>query len=107
MQRLEVTLQTITPLFMGGSDPRREPELRAASVRGALRFWLRALLSGALGDKVKPEVERWAKPFGVLLEQVIAEVARFAHGAPDCLNAESLGKQPALIEHYPDKGLTI
>jgi len=30
---------------------RGEPELRAASIRGALRFWLRALLGGVMGDK--------------------------------------------------------
>ncbi len=49
--KLSVTLKTVTPLFLGGADPRGEPELRAASVRGALRFWLRALLGGVLGDK--------------------------------------------------------
>lgn len=51
MKTLKVTLQTVTPMFLGGADPRGEPELRAASVRGALRFWLRALLGGALGDR--------------------------------------------------------
>jgi CRISPR-associated protein Cmr1 len=44
-------LETVTPLFLGGADPRGEPELRAASFRGALRFWLRALLGGMIGDK--------------------------------------------------------
>ena len=50
MQSLEVSLETVTPLFLGGADPRGEPELRASSVRGALRFWLRALLGGIIGD---------------------------------------------------------
>lgn len=50
MQQLRVTLETVTPLFLGGADPRGQPELRAPSVRGALRFWLRALLGGVLGD---------------------------------------------------------
>lgn len=50
MQGLEVSLETVTPLFLGGADPRGEPELRASSVRGALRFWLRALLGGVMGD---------------------------------------------------------
>jgi hypothetical protein len=44
-------LETITPLFLTGADPRGEPELRAASIRGALRFWLRALLGGVIGDR--------------------------------------------------------
>jgi len=46
---IQVKLETVTPLFLGGANP-SEPELRAASVRGALRFWLRALLGGVLGD---------------------------------------------------------
>ena len=51
MKEIRVTLETVTPLFMGGADPRGEPELRAASIRGALRFWLRALLGGVIGDR--------------------------------------------------------
>ncbi|MCX7969396.1 MAG: CRISPR-associated DxTHG motif protein, partial [Armatimonadetes bacterium] len=58
-------------------------------------------------DEVKPEVERWAKPFGVILEQIKAEAAKFAHDAPDRLDAENLKKQLVLIEHYLDKGLII
>jgi len=50
MADLQVTLETVTPLFLAGADPRGAPELRAASVRGALRFWLRALLGGVIGD---------------------------------------------------------
>lgn len=50
MQSLKVSLETVTPLFLGGANPRGEPELRSSSVRGALRFWLRALLGGAIGD---------------------------------------------------------
>ncbi len=48
---ITVELKTVTPLFLAGAEPRGEPELRAASLRGALRFWLRALLGGVLGDK--------------------------------------------------------
>ncbi|WP_161541367.1 type III-B CRISPR module RAMP protein Cmr1 [Rhodothermus marinus] len=48
---LTVRLETVTPLFLAGADPRGKPELRAASIRGALRFWLRALLGGVIGDK--------------------------------------------------------
>lgn len=52
MQRIALNLETVTPLFLGGADPRGEPELRAASIRGALRFWLRALLGGVIGDSL-------------------------------------------------------
>lgn len=51
MPILRLELETVTPLFLGGAEPRGSPpELRAASVRGALRYWLRALLGGAMGD---------------------------------------------------------
>jgi len=55
---MRVTLETVTPLFLGGADPRGEPELRAASIRGALRFWLRALLGGVIGNGKLDELRR-------------------------------------------------
>jgi CRISPR-associated protein Cmr1 len=49
---LTVTLETVTPLFLGGAEPRdKPPELRPPAVRGALRYWLRAVLGGVIGDK--------------------------------------------------------
>ncbi|MCS7177915.1 MAG: type III-B CRISPR module RAMP protein Cmr1 [Anaerolineae bacterium] len=47
---LTVTLEAVTPLFLGGADPYGAPELRAPSFRGALRYWLRAALGGVYGD---------------------------------------------------------
>jgi hypothetical protein len=52
-----VTLQVTTPLFNGGADPggaggfrpEREAGLRVASVRGAMRFWFRALAGTVVG----------------------------------------------------------
>jgi len=60
----QVTLETVTPLFLGGSDPRGSPELRTASFRGALRFWLRSLLGGILGDKPAEIFRHESKVFG-------------------------------------------
>lgn len=51
MERHFFSLETVTPLFMAGADPRGSPELRAPAFRGALRFWLRAALGGAMGDE--------------------------------------------------------
>lgn len=50
MVQVSLTVKAITPLFLGGANPREEPELRAASFRGMLRFWLRAALGGVIGD---------------------------------------------------------
>ncbi len=43
-----LTLEAVSPLFIGGADPRGDPGpecLRAPSLRGALRYWLRAVVS--------------------------------------------------------------
>ncbi|MBL7815761.1 MAG: type III-B CRISPR module RAMP protein Cmr1 [Saprospiraceae bacterium] len=42
MQSIHFTCELITPLFMSGADG-TTPELRAPSIKGALRFWWRAM----------------------------------------------------------------
>jgi|YNPBryantNP2012_1023418.scaffolds.fasta_scaffold07311_5 CRISPR-associated protein Cmr1 len=52
MRKVEIELMTVTPLFLGGSEPRGQPpELRPPSFRGAMRYWYRAVLGGVVGDK--------------------------------------------------------
>jgi CRISPR-associated protein Cmr1 len=61
MHGVTVTLQLVTLLFLGGADPEGEPELRAPSLRGARRYWVRALLGGVLG--AQPDaLFRWESP---------------------------------------------
>jgi len=62
--RMKFVLELITPLFLGGSNPRGEPELRASSFRGALRFWLRALLGGILGSRLTEIIKCESQVFG-------------------------------------------
>lgn len=50
--RLNLELETVTPLFLGGAEPRGTPELRIPSFRGALRYWFRAVLGGVEGGDV-------------------------------------------------------
>ncbi len=45
LSSITLECKTVTPLFLGGADPRGAPELRAPSLRGALRYWFRALLA--------------------------------------------------------------
>jgi CRISPR-associated protein Cmr1 len=47
MQTITFTCETITPMFLSGADG-TSPELRAPSIKGALRFWWRAM-NGHLG----------------------------------------------------------
>ena len=66
-QPVRIPLMTVTPLFIAGAEPRGAPELRVPSVRGALRFWLRALAGGCYGtdDAGLQEVRKLeAKVFG-------------------------------------------
>lgn len=60
---LRVTLETITPMFLSGSNT-REVELRAPSFRGVMRFWLRALLGGVLGDNPQEIFKNESAVFG-------------------------------------------
>jgi len=62
MPILPCKLHTITPWFLNGSDP-RSPEVRAASVRGQLRYWLRAI-EGARGADLAQLWKRESNVFG-------------------------------------------
>ncbi len=42
MHTITFTCETITPMFLSGADG-TTPELRAPSIKGALRFWWRAM----------------------------------------------------------------
>ena len=44
-----IVLETVTPIFVGGAN-QRVAEIRVPSIRGALRFWFRALAGGTVGD---------------------------------------------------------
>lgn len=47
MHSITFTCETITPMFLAGADG-QTPELRAPSIKGAMRFWWRAM-NGHLG----------------------------------------------------------
>ncbi len=62
MPVLSLQLETVSPLFLYGAD-QTQPELRAASVRGQLRYWLRAIL-GAQSADVNHVREKETEMFG-------------------------------------------
>jgi CRISPR-associated protein Cmr1 len=78
MQKVTITLETVTPMFLGGADARGEPELRPASFRGrrcyqrlprpkkrgepelrpasfrgVMRYWLRAAAGSISGENLE------------------------------------------------------
>ncbi len=50
MNKLTATFRIVTPMFLGGAEPTQEAELRVPSVKGALRFWWRALMWRGVRD---------------------------------------------------------
>jgi CRISPR-associated protein Cmr1 len=62
LRKISVRLQTVTPLWMGGAG--FQPELRPPSIRGYMRFWLRALLGGALGENLPSLLQAEGAVFG-------------------------------------------
>ncbi len=70
MRRVEIELMTVTPLFLGGSDPRNQPpELRPPSFRGAMRYWYRAALGGVVGDDWKKVRQLEGRVFGITSDE--------------------------------------
>ncbi len=80
IQSVTVEVKTVTPLFLGGADPRGQPELRPPAFRGAMRYWYRAVLGGVIGDqdlkslrKLEREVfgdTECGSPFSIQIQQV-------------------------------------
>lgn len=64
VDRLIATFTVITPLFGGGAQPTMSAELRPPSVKGALRFWWRALAWSRLGGDREKIREQEAEIFG-------------------------------------------
>lgn len=54
--KLTVTLEAVTPLFLGGANPGGTSELRAPSFRGVLRYWWRAWYTGQRGGVSRDEL---------------------------------------------------
>ena len=83
---LTITLETVTPLFLGGADPRGAPELRAPAFRGALRYWLRALV-GAAGEQTMRKYEEYL--FGVGGDEGAASAVSSRLSPPPNLSQQS------------------
>ncbi len=63
MKTVSFELEAITPLFLSGND-QNAVELRAASIRGQLRYWYRALLGGLGVTQPKQLHEQESQVFG-------------------------------------------
>ncbi|MFN8458062.1 MAG: type III-B CRISPR module RAMP protein Cmr1 [Anaerolineae bacterium] len=62
-RELIATLEIVTPMFLAGAN-NQEPELRPPSVRGQLRYWLRAALGAVVGNDLESLKQAEAEVFG-------------------------------------------
>lgn len=53
MDKLVIPLKVVTPMFIGGASPAGIAELRMPSIKGALRFWYRAMDPGFRANESK------------------------------------------------------
>jgi len=65
METKEFEVEIITPLFLGGADPKKA-ELRVPPIKGALRFWWRAIYGS---DDLKDMKKRESEIFGSTTEK--------------------------------------
>src|SRR5437868_2008552 len=95
MMKVELKVKILTPLFIGGAN-QQQPELRPASVRGALRFWLRAGLGGVIGDK------NWARLYSLEAE-VFGEAERGSTVNVRLLQPPFASRREPLLPHRHDQ----
>lgn len=58
MTWIDIRLQTTTPVFNAGFDAGDTTAIRVPAIRGAMRFWLRAILGSVVGDDLAA-LHRW------------------------------------------------
>ncbi len=99
MKTITFTCETITPMFLSGADG-STPELRPPSIKGALRFWWRAMKAGDF-ETIAELKEAESKIFGS------AEPARRSKVLVTCpkdknfLKKSIKSKFPEHKENYP------
>lgn len=79
METKEFEVEVVTPMFLGGAD-KNKAELRVPSIKGALRFWWRALYGS---DDLEDMKKREAEIFGSTEKKASFDLQ--IHTITDCL----------------------
>ncbi|MGH8508705.1 MAG: type III-B CRISPR module RAMP protein Cmr1, partial [Gammaproteobacteria bacterium] len=58
---LQAACRIVTPMFLGGANPDNCAELRPPSIKGALRFWWRALKWAKIRTSLPGNTQAFAK----------------------------------------------
>lgn len=92
--KITATFEVVTPLFLGGADPASTVELRSPSIKGALRFWWRALAWGRHGGDLDAIQKEEQEIFG-------------ATGQEGTASNGATGQASFILRVLPIKGLNI
>ena len=96
MKTIEATFRIVTPMFLGGADHSVTDGIRAPSVKGALRFWWRALNWRRLYE---PDTAK-------ALAALHAEEARLFGAAAKTIDKEQAGGQGVFLLNVRHDELT-
>lgn len=97
MRELIATYKIVTPMFIGGADQSPADGIRPPSVKGALRFWWRALNWGRFWEDVKDEEQA--------LQHLHREEARLFGAAMG--DKENVGGQGCFLLSVHSKKLSV
>lgn len=104
METIEATFKVVTPMFMSGAE-QDKAELRLASIKGALRFWWRALAWERLQNLQKIREEE-AQLFGSTDRQA-AVLMKLEHAylKTETADVSESSWKPSTWRHYTGYGL--
>lgn len=111
----EFEIEFITPAFIRGAD-QRIPEVRSPSIKGAMRWWFRALAGSYFGDDAQKLKEIENQVFGSTKERSRVKISVTPLSSPKRLNLKEfkdknvgyiwfsmnlLGKRGTITHYYP------
>ena len=75
MRRSDLEVEFLTPCFLGGAEPQQACEWRAASIRGQLRWWFRAVAGGHFRGDLPAVREAEIRVFGATSQASALRIA--------------------------------
>ncbi len=116
LAEIRLQLEVVTPLFMAGANQTGLPELRAASLKGLLRFWYRAIypndvageqeVFGALG--ARSPVSLAVAPVRPILGQVRSpDLSQYSYLGYGLIGYDRQARQSLTVRPYFQPGSTF
>ena len=101
METITFTCKVITPMFLAGADG-KTPELRAPSIKGAMRFWWRAMRSDLVGSGGYAAL---AKEEGALFGGTGDQASRSSFSLRVSVGEQKVYSEERLVPHDSRKGI--